>query len=251
MSLLYKEHRDAFSFGIWHITETEDELESLSGCSAPARLSNLSRRREYLAIRALFVSVGLDPGKVDYLPSGKPFLRDDPRDISLSHTKDYSAIVVSSHSSVGIDIEQRTERVVRVRHKFMHPLEEAALMEATLKETHLDTNTGLLVHWCAKEAVFKAVPEEAIDFAHEIRVTRLPLLQPLFDVDEMDSPIPDSPHQDAEESNLSKKGALTQDRTGEVDFLRTNTHFRLEGWSTRKFIMVICHSPLTDHLVSK
>lgn len=234
MSLLYKEHRDAFSFGIWHITETEDELESLSGCSAPARLSNRSRRREYLAIRALFVSMGFDPGMVEYLPSGKPFLRDDSRNISLSHTKDYAAIVVSGHSSVGIDIEQRTERVLRVRHKFMHPLEEAALMELALTKTGLDTNTGLLVHWCAKEAVFKAVPEENIDFAREIQVVRIPLLQALFDVNE-----------------TSAMKQNTQETTGEVDFLRTKTRFLLEAWSSTAFVMTICHSPLTDHLVSK
>jgi 4'-phosphopantetheinyl transferase len=233
MSLLYRENRDALSFGIWHMTETEAELENLSGCTAPTRLSNPSRKCEYLAIRALAVSMGLNPGKIDYLPSGKPFLKEDSRTISLSHTKKYAALLVADHPLVGIDIEQRTERVVRVRHKFMHPTEEEALVAAGL-----DTNTGLLMHWCAKEAVFKAVPEENIDFAREIRIIRAPVLATLSESTGTDTlqvlTADDSPTQ------------RSQQQAGEVRFLRTGIDFQLEGWSTEAFVMVICHSLATS-----
>jgi phosphopantetheinyl transferase len=254
MSLLYKGHRDALSFGIWHITETEAELERFSGCSAPARISNPSRRCEYLSIRALAVDMGLDPGKIEYQTSGKPFLTDYPGTISFSHTKNYAAIVVAPHVNVGIDIEQRTERVVRIRHKFMHPLEEAALKEAALIESNWDTNTGLLLHWCAKEAVFKAVPEEAIDFAQEIRVSRLPLLQSLNDLTETGTSIPNSQHHQTTEGLPSKRNTLTKstkETIGEVRFLRNNSSFQLEGWSTAAFVLVICYESLTDLHVSE
>jgi len=185
MSLLHVEHRDARSFGIWHITESESELETLSGCTAPSKLTN---------------------------PSRKPYLKDSTLAISLSHTKHYAAIVVSNHPLIGIDIEQRTERVERVRHKFMHPQEEAAL-----EASGIDTLTGLLMHWCTKEAVFKAVPEVDIDFAKEIRVTHLPDKQ----------------------------------TTGEATFIRTQTTFQLEVRSTPDFVMVICHAGVIDLSASK
>lgn len=220
MSLLYLEHRDELCFGIWHITESERELETLSGCTAPTRLTNSSRRLEYLAIRALAVAMNLDPGSIDYLSSGKPYLKDDTRAISFSHTKNHAAMVVGRNPLIGIDIEQRTQRVERVRHKFMHPLEDAML-----EESNLDTTTGLLVHWCAKEAVFKAVPEVEIDFANEIRVTHLPFMQ-----------------------SLAKSDARP---TGEVVFLRTHTTFQLEAWIMPAFVMDICHSGVTDHPVLK
>lgn len=213
MSLLNEEHCDAFSLGVWHMTESETELERLSGCKAPDHLTSPARKREYLAIRALAVAMGIKPGRIGYLPSGKPFLIEDERSISLSHTKNYAALLVASDPRIGIDIEQRTERVNRVRHKFMHPSEEEALSAGSLDET-----TGLLMHWCAKEAVFKAVPEENIDFAHEIRITRLP--------------IPFS-------------------QEGEVCFLRTGSCFQLEVRTTDDFVMAICHSAFTGHPVSE
>jgi len=212
MSLLHVEHRDARSFGIWHITESESELETLSGCTAPSKLTNPSRKLEYLAVRSLAVTMGLDPAQIDYHPSGKPYLKDSTLAISLSHTKHYAAIVVSNHPLIGIDIEQRTERVERVRHKFMHPQEEAAL-----EASGIDTLTGLLMHWCTKEAVFKAVPEVDIDFAKEIRVTHLPDKQ----------------------------------TTGEATFIRTQTTFQLEVRSTPDFVMVICHAGVIDLSASK
>lgn len=220
MSLLHLEHRDELCFGIWHITESERELETLSGCTAPTRLTNSSRRLEYLAIRALAIAMSLDPENIDYLPSGKPYLKGDTRTISFSHTKNHAAIIVGRNPLIGIDIEQRTQRVERVRHKFMHPLEEA-----TLEESNLDMTTGLLVHWCAKEAAFKAVPEVDIDFAKEIRVTHLPMVQPLA-----------KPHTPP---------------CGEVVFLRTHVTFQLEAWIMPAFVLVICHSGVTDHPVSK
>lgn len=223
MSLLYVEQRDALAFGVWHITESESELEIASGCTAPARLTNPSRRLEYLAVRSLAVSMGINPAHIHYHPTGKPFLKGDTRAISLSHTKQYAAIVVGTNPLIGIDIEQCSERVERVRRKFMHPLEEAAL-----EATSLDTLTGLLVHWCAKEAVFKAAPEVDIDFAKEIRVTCIPLVVPLAEVLQQVPP----------ESNSQCAGRVT--------FVRTQTVFQLEAWSTPAFVMVICHSGVTD-----
>jgi len=224
MSLLYVEQRVTLSFGIWHITEHESILETLSGCSAPAHVTNSARRLEYLAIRSLAKAMGISPSHIDYHPSGKPFLKDDSRAISLSHTKHYAALLVGENPLIGIDIEQRSNRVERVRHKFMHPLEEAALEAAGL-----DTSTGLLVHWCAKEAVFKAVPEKDIDFVGEIRVTHLPTIRPIPTVTEI-----------TKVTKIETQQPSTA-ITGKVTFLRTHTSFQLEAWSSPDFVLVICH----------
>lgn len=246
MSLMYTAHHDAIRFGVWHITESENELEYLSGCTASAHASSPARRLEYLAVRSLMVSMDLDPETLAYQPSGKPYLRNTPGTISVSHTKNYAAIAFSEQSNVGIDIEQRSERVVRVRHKFMHPEEEDAVTKSAM-----DTSTALLVHWCAKEAVFKAVPEENIDFSHEIRVVRIPVLQPLSDgTISFTDCCRGIPREKPEGGNDTNTG-LPPSNSGEARFLRTDLSFKLEGWMSADVVLVLCHAPLIDLPVSE
>ncbi len=225
MSLLYVEHRSELCFGIWHITEEESQLESLSGCSAPTHVTSPARRREYLAVRSLAVTLGIIPDQIDYLSSGKPFLRNDARTISISHTKDYAALLVGKQPLIGIDIEQQSKKAERVRHKYMHPTEDSML-----EASGLDIPTGLLVHWCAKEAVFKAVPEEGIDFSEEIRLTRLPDVPFLSD------------------TTVQQTASGDAAAMGEIWFMRTRTAFKLEAWSSPAFVLVICHSGISDRL---
>jgi len=168
MSLLHLENQTAYRYGIWKTEETVETLSRLSGCLPPDRLTNLVRMAEYLAVRALAKAMDIDPHAIAYQPSGKPFLTNDSLTISISHTKRYVAVLVSPLPMAAIDIETRSPRVLRVRHKFMHPSEEALLQQSGRDET-----IGLLLHWCIKEAVFKAIPDEGVDFVQEIRVTQL------------------------------------------------------------------------------
>lgn len=50
----------------------------------------------------------------------------------------------------------------------MHPDEESRLKQ--FSSATIET-VGLLLHWCAKESLFKAVPEEGVDFAQELRIS--------------------------------------------------------------------------------
>ncbi|MDP4277618.1 MAG: 4'-phosphopantetheinyl transferase superfamily protein [Bacteroidota bacterium] len=171
MSLYHIDTLPYYSYGIWKIEEDEASLRQASGCIAPSTLSNPVRRAEYLAVRALAKRMGIKAETINYLPSGKPYLANDTRTISISHTKDYVAVMLSRLPLAGIDIETRSPRVMRVRHKYMHPEEEHQLVASGIDET-----VGLLLHWCIKEAIFKAIPEEGVDFAQEIRVTELSCL---------------------------------------------------------------------------
>jgi len=56
--------------------------------------------------------------------------------------------------------------VVKVRKKFIHPQEEANLAGMKAEEE----TTALLLHWSAKEAIFKAIPDEGVDFINELRI---------------------------------------------------------------------------------
>jgi 4'-phosphopantetheinyl transferase EntD len=158
MSLQYILSAPAYQYGVWQIKETVPDLEKLSGCQSPDRLTHPDRQAEYLAIRALARVMGINPNDIHYYSSGKPYLEHSSRAVSFSHTKGYASLVISDTEEAGIDMECPTDRLLKVRTKFMHPAEEEALHQSEWNE--LD---GLLLHWCTKEAVYKAVPDQLVE----------------------------------------------------------------------------------------
>lgn len=165
MGLICKENNGIYTYGIWEMSEDEDTLKSLSGCEAPIDLRNPSRRIEYLAVRALAKNMGVRPSDISYLPSGKPFLEGSELGISISHTKNFVAFLIGKEKMTGIDIETRSDKVRKVRGKFMLPEEEKRLTESGADQT-----TGLLLHWCTKESLFKAAGKSEIDSMTDFRI---------------------------------------------------------------------------------
>lgn len=165
MGLFHTEENKYYRYGIWKIEEDESELELLSGCLAPALITNNSRRLEYLAVRSLSKNMGVDPIGILYKPSGKPYHKSGEFSISISHTKMYVAFMVSNLEFAAIDIETRSDRILKIRKKFMSLAEEK-----NLSESGNYIVTELLLHWCAKESMFKAVEYEGIDFIEEFRI---------------------------------------------------------------------------------
>ncbi|HET9570975.1 MAG TPA: 4'-phosphopantetheinyl transferase superfamily protein [Bacteroidales bacterium] len=164
------EQTDHYQLGIWKIEEDEAQLLELTGISESPKLANAIRRQEYLAVRAMARVMGIEPTDIAYLPSGKPYLINHQSTISISHTKNFVAVLLSAHALAGVDVEHRSERIRKIRHKFMHPDEEHQLKQ--LSDPNSET-VGLLLHWCAKESLFKAIPEEGVDFVQELRISHL------------------------------------------------------------------------------
>ncbi len=150
MPLLCRQHiaPDAL-LGIWQMDEDEalllsrfpflrQHMEQLN-----ARCRNATRRREWLSVRALLATLlNDDTIRIDYTDEGQPILSNGMH-ISISHTRGYAAVMVSAHCRVGIDIERKGRDIGHLRKHFMRDDEQA---------DHDDT---LLLHWCAKEALYK------------------------------------------------------------------------------------------------
>lgn len=165
MSLFHFEQNEIYRYGIWKIEEDETILRSFINKEIDTPFTNSGRRIEFLAVRALAKTMDIDPQMIAYIPSGKPYIKRSTLNISISHTKCYTAILLSSQKNVGIDIEQKSERIIKIRDKFMHPEEEMQLLGQEGEES-----TILLLHWCAKESLFKAIIDEDIDFQKELRI---------------------------------------------------------------------------------
>jgi 4'-phosphopantetheinyl transferase len=168
MALIRNEDLSEYRIGVWKIEESETLLVQLSGIEVPSKIHNESRRLEYLAVRATAKELGINPSCIAYQRNGKPYIPDSDLQISISHTKGYAALLISTIPFVGVDIEHHSSRVLKIRKKFMHPAEEQRLQ--ILQLTEKEELLAILLHWCAKEALFKATPDEGLDFALELRI---------------------------------------------------------------------------------
>jgi len=167
MAIHLLEKTPDYQLGIWKIEEDEKQLQLLSGTIQRPGHVNQVRRLEHLAVRAIATAMDIQSMDIAYLPSGKPYLLNNEQSISISHTKNYVAVLLSHHQWIGVDLEHRSERIHKIRHKFMHPEEELSMRQFSNPK---DETVALLLHWCAKEALFKAVPEEGVDFTQELRI---------------------------------------------------------------------------------
>ena len=154
------------SLGLWQMDESPEQLFDLYPHLLPYRSSlddkykNDGRKLEFLAIRALMyemlrvngASKGLlsHAGDFTHNGQGKPLFRG--YHVSISHTKGYAALILSKKSEVAVDIEYMSDRVERIASKFLR------------KDERADSLDAKLVHWCAKETVFKLFSEENLLF---------------------------------------------------------------------------------------
>ncbi|MDR1357372.1 MAG: 4'-phosphopantetheinyl transferase superfamily protein [Tannerellaceae bacterium] len=155
--------------GVWKIDESADELLALltrRDCrSIPADMQAERRRREWLAVRVLLKELtGGEETPIAYHTDGAPYLPEKKLHISISHTNGYAAVILSEQGPVGIDIEYISERIHRVRRRFMHP-DEDAMIDRKHETEHL------IICWCAKETLFKLIRREETDFREHLRLS--------------------------------------------------------------------------------
>lgn len=166
MALFWQHQEPGWRWGVWKMEETYEELCALLPHAVVMRaeqsFSSLHRRQEWLSVRALLAQCAGSGVQIGYLPSGKPYLNDDSAFISISHTRGYVAVMLGE-KPLGIDIEQYGARVHKVASRFMREDERAGTWQE-------DDTWGLLLHWSAKEAMFKCLGEQEVDFREHLRI---------------------------------------------------------------------------------
>ncbi len=86
--------------------------------------------------------------------------------ISISHSNFMVAVVFSSISKIGIDIELKDTKIVNVKDKFLN---ESEKLNAEY-ETNIDYLTKI---WTAKESIYKALGIKGISFSDNIIIKKL------------------------------------------------------------------------------
>ena len=168
MPLLLTQTIEDVRCAVWRVTEPCDVLAGITGADdaahATAGLSSPKRVTERLAARALLrMAFPGDYDRIVYDGHGRPMLAHGRAQVSISHTDGYAAVALSCRR-IGVDIELRTGKALRLGGRFMDDVELAWVLAAG------DPETAATAVWSAKETVYKAVGRAATDFRAAVHV---------------------------------------------------------------------------------
>jgi len=172
MPLLFqKDVSEGTRLGIWKIEESTDWFRSQLILDDRENqlidsIRHPQKRLHWLSSRLLLRLLLNNPAGFIHLESderGKPHIHNFPVKISISHSHELSALLLSEKFEVGIDIEKIDPKIERIRHKFLSPEElENISAEMRLKQ--------LYIYWCAKEAMYKLHGRKQLDFREHLFV---------------------------------------------------------------------------------
>lgn len=162
------------AIGLWKITETTEQL--LSQYLAPSSFRDGKERAEYQSFKSetrkkewlscrLLVREMLNNHQlmVEYNEFRAPSLVGSPLKVSFSHTKGLVAVIVGPCMKLGIDVEQKSDRIADLALKFLNIREHNAI-DRENKILHL------YLHWCGKETMFKVSSNKVLDFRENLRI---------------------------------------------------------------------------------
>ena len=153
---------------IWKIEESISKLQEgiVLSENSTTRLNSMKselHQKGFVSIRHLLKEVGYTDADLIYDEYGKPHLKDG-KFISITHSYNFTAIIVSDDLHVGIDIEKQREKILKIAHKFT-PFEEyktIANVDALISK--------LTIVWGAKESLYKIYGKKKLLFLHHIYI---------------------------------------------------------------------------------
>jgi len=120
------------------------------------------KSREYfLAVRKLLKNEDSEL-TIEYDLKGKPFLNNQ-KGISISHSNEMVAIGISNETHFGIDIQYKTDKIFKIKSKFLSKKESKFLGKT-------DNMEFLIKIWSAKESIFKALGKEGVSFSNDLEI---------------------------------------------------------------------------------
>lgn len=193
--------------GIWELTESPQELTEYFQYSPLEKIEfekiNAPKRQaEYLTTRLLLQKMLRKKTEIRYQPDGRPVLEESQFNISISHSANL-VVVLLAETACGVDAELKTRNIENVTKRFLHP-DEIRHIDSSANRRFLQ-----MLHWCAKEAIFKCSRQHGIQFDQQIKI------EP-FDA----------------ENETSFSGTLLSENTTE--------HFSLQWMEFKNNIIVFC-----------
>jgi len=149
----------------WQITESRDQLAQMYnqiwGDAFDIRTYEEGSKHK-ISARNLIAST-FPNHTLKFSEHGKPLLSPATAHINHSHAGDFTVLINHPTRSVGVDIEQIRPQLHRIYKRFCNDFELNWLGE----NPSLDV---LLLIWCAKEAMYKAIGQKGTDFRIHLQV---------------------------------------------------------------------------------
>lgn len=154
--------------GIWKIEETEEFFKG----NVPQHrdVTHPHKRLQHLAGRFLlqFLFPDFPYELIRIADTRKPFLPNEQYHFSISHCGDYAAAIVSKNKRVGVDIEIPTDKIFRIKDKFLGDKEKSQWQD----QLTTPDSRPLTLLWSCKEAVFKWYGDGNVDFSEHIQLRK-------------------------------------------------------------------------------
>ena len=169
MPLILKETFEDCEIGIWEILEKQDELISRVHLfpGEKERLDSFksdARKIEFLSVRVLLKELaGENAGPIVYSDKHKPYLHQSNYRLSISHSRNLTALMLSKDKKIGLDLEFMSHKIGDIEERFINE-DEIIVHEPGRRKYHL------YIHWCAKEALYKVLDKQDINFKKNLTI---------------------------------------------------------------------------------
>ncbi len=154
---------------IWEISESVEALYSMLQLDEKEQQHfhalSKARQKQWLGSRVLlrtllqteqYIELTIDEHR-------KPFLNNLPFEIAISHANHLAAVIIYEGKKVGVDIEKISERILKIKNKFLSPEELKFIASSNeLEQLH--------VCWGAKESLFKLYGKGSLPFIDGIKI---------------------------------------------------------------------------------
>jgi phosphopantetheinyl transferase len=157
--------------GIWHIEEKDTELEKRLQLDAEelallASIKDTKRYQHWLGSRVLLRTM-LETDEFISLKSDarhKPYIENFPHEVSISHSGEFAAVIISKEYEVGTDIEKISPKVLKVAPRFLNE-NELMLLDGLDEEARMERG---IIFWSAKESLYKLYARGNVRFRTEL-----------------------------------------------------------------------------------
>ena len=176
MPLVYQQNINLTTkLGVWHIAEGKDFF--LQQVPLQRQITHPHKQLQHLAGRYLLKELYPDfPYElIRIADTRKPFLENEAYHFSISHCGDYAAVLVSSTQRVGVDVELVTQKVARVKHKFLSAKEQEMIMLIESSTIHFLYDSMLTAAWSIKESLYKWYGDGEVDFIEHLHIDDIAL----------------------------------------------------------------------------
>lgn len=159
---------NSYDIGLWKMDEPSEVLydKIILSDSDRVRFSTFGserRKREFLAVRNILPQLTGQNAEIEYDEHGKPFLKKCEKFISISHSQDFAAVILSDEN-MGIDVESVSRKIERIAARFL------SVEELTWINNLADSHLTKIIAWCAKEAIYKMMGQTDVEFREQIAI---------------------------------------------------------------------------------